>query len=96
MNVGILKIHLRLPENLNLKGKRRVVKSIISRVRNKFNASVAETDDNEFWQLATIGVACVSNDGRFTSQEMAKIVDFVRECRFEIELLDYETEILDV
>ena len=96
MNVGILKIHLRLPENLNLKGKRHVVKSIISRIQNKFNVSVAETDDNDLWQLATIGVACVSNDGRFTNQELSKIVDFVRECRFEAELLDYETEILDV
>ncbi len=96
MNVGILKIHLRLPENLNLKGKRHVVKSIISRIQNKFNVSVAETDDNDLWQLATIGVACVSNDGRFTNQELSKIVDFVRECRLEAELLDYETEILDV
>ncbi len=96
MNVGILKIHLRLPENLNLKGKRHVVKSIISRIQNKFKVSVAETDDNDLWQLATIGVACVSNDGRFTNQELSKIVDFVRECRLEAELLDYETEILDV
>ncbi len=96
MNVGILKIHLRLPENLNLKGKRHVVKSIISRIQNKFNVSVAETDDNDLWQLATIGIACVSNDGRFTNQELSKIVDFVRECRLEAELLDYETEILDV
>ncbi len=96
MNIGILKIHLRLPENLNLKGKRHVVKSIISRIQNKFNVSVAETDDNDLWQLATIGIACVSNDGRFTNQELSKIVDFVRECRLEAELLDYETEILDV
>ena len=96
MNVGILKIHLRLPENLNLKGKRHVVKSIISRIQNKFNVSVAETDDNDLWQLSTLGIACVSNDGRFTNQELSKIVDFVRECRFEAELLDYETEILDV
>ncbi len=96
MNVGIVKIHLRLPENSSLKGKRQVIKSLISRVQNKFNVSVAEVDDNDLWQLTTIGIACVSNDGRFTNQSLSRIVDFVRESRCEAELLDYEIEILDV
>ncbi len=96
MNVGILKIHLRLPENLNLKGKRMVVKSTISRIQNKFNVSAAETADNDLWQIATISVACVSNDSAFTHKEMASIVDFVRESRLDAEILDFETEILEI
>lgn len=96
MNVGVCKIRLRLPENLSLKGKRRVLKSITSRISNRFNVSVAEVDDHDLWQLATLGVCCVSNDGRFTNQVLSKVVDFIANGRFEVELLDYEIEILPV
>ena len=96
MNVGVCKISLRLPENLSLKGKRRVLKSIITRVGNKFSVSVAEIDDQELWQLATLGICCVSNNSRYTNEILSKVVDFIANSRFEIELLDYEIEILPV
>jgi uncharacterized protein YlxP (DUF503 family) len=96
MNVGVCKITLRLPENLSLKGKRQVVKSITSRVRNQFNVSVAEVDDHELWQLATIGVSCVSNSKRHANEVLSKVVDFMANSRFEAELLNYEIEILPV
>ena len=96
MNVGICKIDLRLPENLSLKGKRQVLKSITTRVRNKFNVSVAEVDNHDRWQLATIGICCVSNDNRYTNEVLSKVVNFVIGCRFEVEILDYEIEILPI
>jgi len=96
MNVGVCKIRLRLPENLSLKGKRQVLKSIISRIENKFNVSVAEVDDHDLWQLATLGVGCVSNDRRYTNEVLSKVVDFVVNGRFEVEILDYEIEIMSV
>ena len=96
MNIGVCKISLRLPENSSLKGKRQVIKSITSRIRNKFNVSVAEVDNNEVWQLATIGVCFVSNDGRFTNQVLSKVADFVGNGHFDIEMLDYEIEIITV
>ncbi|MDO8567962.1 MAG: DUF503 domain-containing protein [Dehalococcoidales bacterium] len=96
MNVGICKIRLCIPENMTLKGKRQVVKSITSRLRNKFNVSVAEVADNELWQLATIGVCCVSNDKRYTNQVLSKVVDFVGNSHLDVEMLDYEIEIIDV
>ena len=77
MNIGILKIHLRLPENLSLKGKRQVLKSIIAQLRNHFNMSVAEVADNDLWQLATIAVCVVSNDQRFTNEVLSKAVNLV-------------------
>ncbi|MFC2066129.1 DUF503 domain-containing protein [Chloroflexota bacterium] len=96
MNVGVCRISFRLPENLSLKGKRQVLKSITSRLRNKFNVSVAEVGDNELWQLATIGICYVSNDRRHTNQVLSKVVDFVVGSRFEVEMLDYEIEILNI
>jgi uncharacterized protein YlxP (DUF503 family) len=96
MNVGICKINLRLPENSSLKGKRQVLKSIITRVRNKFNVSVAEVDNHDRWQLATIGICCVTNNNRYTNEVLSKVVDFVINSRFEVEILDYEIEILPI
>ena len=96
MNVGVCKVHLRLPENMSLKGKRQVLKSVTSRIRNKFNVAVAEVEDNDVWQRATIGVCCVSNNNRHTNQVLSKVVDFVVGARFDVEILDYEIEIISV
>jgi len=96
MNVGVCKVRLRLPENLSLKGKRQVLKSITTRVRNKFNVSVAEVDDHDLWQLATLGICCVSNNNRHTNEVLSKVVDFIVGGRFEVEVVDYEIEILPV
>jgi len=96
MNVGICRIRLRLPENLSLKGKRQVLKSITTRVGNKFNVSVAEVDDQDLWQLATIGISCVSNNKRHANEVLSKVVDFITDSRFEVEILGYQIEILPI
>ncbi len=94
MQVGLCRIRLRLPENESLKGKRQVVKSIIARVQNKFDVCCAEIDDNDVWQLITIGVAYISNDSRHANEVLSHVVDFIDESRFEVELLDYEIELV--
>jgi len=96
VNVGVCKVKLRLPDNLSLKGKRQVVKSITARLKNKFNVSVAEVEDNDLWQLATIGICCVSNDQRFTNEVLSKAVEMVVNSQGDYEMLDYEIEILAV
>lgn len=95
MVIGVCRVRLRLPENQSLKGKRAVLKSLAARLQNKFKVSVAEVGDNDSWQLATIGAACVSNDERHASQVLAAVVDFVRKERLDAEILDVETEIID-
>ena len=96
MNIGVCKIRLRLPENLSLKGKRQVLKSIITRVSSKFNVIVAEVDDHDLWQLATLGVCCISTNKRHANEILSKVVNFIVNSRFEVEILDYEIEILAV
>jgi uncharacterized protein YlxP (DUF503 family) len=97
MNVGVCRVCLRLPENLSsIKDKRQVLKPITARVRNKFNVSVAEIDDHDLWQLATIGICCVSNDKRHTNEVLSKVMDFIIGGRFDVEVVDYEIEILSV
>lgn len=96
MHVGVCRVKLRLPENSSLKDKRRVLKSITTRVDAKFNVSIAEVDDHDFWQSATLGIACISNDKRHANEILSKVVGFIMESRFELEILDYEIEILSV
>jgi len=57
---------------------------------------VAEVDDNDLWQLATLGICCVSNDKRHANEILSKVVDFIVKGRFEVEILNYEIEILPV
>jgi len=96
MNVGVCRVKLRFPENLSLKGKRQILKSITTRLRNRFNISVAEVDDQDLWQLATLGICCVSNNSRYTNEVLSKVVDFIGNGRFDVEILDYEIEVLPV
>ncbi len=96
MNVGVCKVRLRLPGNRSLKGKRRVIKPIITRVAGKFDVSIAEVDDNDQWQLATLGISCVSNDHRHANEVLSRVVDFIVGGRFDVEVLGYDIEILAV
>jgi len=96
MNVGVCKVSLRIPENMSLKGKRQVIKSITSKIRNKFNVAVAEVGKNDAWQASTIGVACLSNSKRHTNEVLSRAVNFIEAGGFAIELLDYEIEIIDI
>ena len=96
MHIGVCRLRFRLPENSSLKGKRQVVKSITSRVANKFNVAIAEVDDLDAWQVATLGISCVSNDKRHANDILSKVADYITDSRFEIEVLDYNIEIMPV
>lgn len=94
MIIGACRIALHLPENQSLKGKRQVLKSMIERVKNRFNVSIAEIDGNDLWQVAYLGVACVSNDSQHVNETLSKVVHFIETTRCEAILSDYEIEIL--
>jgi uncharacterized protein YlxP (DUF503 family) len=96
MNVGVAKVSLRIPENMDLKGKRMVLKSIIGRVKSRFDVALAEVDDNDSWQSAVIGICCISNDKRHTNEVLSKVVRFIETGRFDVEFLDYSIEIIDI
>ena len=94
MNAGVLRFTLRLPESGSLKDKRQVVRSLSQRIRNKFRVSVAEVGDNDAWQIATIGVACVTNTHRHCEEMLDEIVSYVRESRLDAEVIDVESDVL--
>lgn len=93
MVIGVCTIHLNIDDAFSLKEKRHVIKSIIERVKSRFNASVAEVDLNDKWKNAVIGIACVSNEAGHADSMLSKIVDFV-ENEGRAVLVDYSTEII--
>lgn len=94
MIIGVCRISLRIPGNMSLKGKRHVIKSIKDQTRNRFDVVIAEVEDQQLWQAATLGVCCISNDGRHTNEVLSKVVNFISNGRFEVEMLDYDIEII--
>lgn len=74
MVVGTGQIRLRLFDTGSLKAKRRIVKSLIQRIKNNFNASVAETDLNDSHDWAEIGFSITGNDTRVVNSKLDKII----------------------
>lgn len=95
MVVGICRLVLRLPENGSLKGKRRVIKSIITRTREKFNVAISETDDHDLWQKAQLGIVTVGNDRGVVNSVLDRITDLVESMGLA-EVIDSSIEILNV
>jgi uncharacterized protein len=93
VTVGILKLHISIDGANSLKEKRKVLKSIIDRLRSRFNISVAEVGYNEIWKNALIGVTCISNNKRHVDRIMAGVVNFV-ENDGRIVLVDFSNEII--
>lgn len=77
MIVGSCEIELLIYEANSLKEKRQVIKSIIQRIKSKFNASVAEVGYNELWNRSLIGFAVVSNNKSMCQESIDKIIAFV-------------------
>ena len=78
-----------------MKGKRKVVKSLLGRVKAKFNVTAAEIEDNDLWQRAGIGLAMVGNDRRFINSALDKVLDFI-EREADGDLIDSTMEIMTI
>jgi uncharacterized protein YlxP (DUF503 family) len=94
MTVGVCRVTLRLPENTSLKGKRQVIKSLIARIHNRYNVSIAEIDNQDSWQIASLGISCISNNGGHAGEMLKSVVGFIRGTRLDAEVLDWEVELL--
>ena len=92
MIIGTCTIYLSIPSAHSLKDKRHILKSVIARVRNKFNVSIAEVADNDYWQSATLGVACVGNGQEHVHRSLTAVVTYIEESRLDASLLDYEID----
>lgn len=77
MIVGAALIELHVHGSHSLKQKRGVVRSIVSRVRQRFNVSVAEVGGQDTWQRAVLGVAATGIDVTGVRRSLSGVVAFV-------------------
>ncbi len=84
MILGLLELELHISDCGSLKGKRKVIKSIIHKIRNKYNVSIGEMGNQDLWQRALIGIACVSQ----TENDARKLLDKIEREIFDMYLVD--------
>jgi len=92
MQVSVARVTLRIVESRSLKGKRKVIRSVLDKSRAKFRVSAAEVGLQDKWQMAELGFACVSSNGHHAEEVIQKVIRFVEnmhvamvtECRTEI------------
>ena len=86
-------IELDIPANASLKDKRRVVQSVIARLRRDFNLAAAEVEDLDQWQRAVIGIVTVSNDAGYAHGLLEKAVARLDSWRLDCVLAGYHVEV---
>ncbi len=77
MIIGTLEIRLYASWVHSLKEKRMIVKSLTSKVRNQFNVSVAEVEDQDIHQSIVLGIACVAGNNALADSIMEHVITFI-------------------
>jgi uncharacterized protein len=93
--IGAMSIELFIHENESLKGKRRIVKSIIGKVKSRFNVAIAEVEYNDKWQRIGLGVSTVGNDRGYIDSVLTTVLKFI-ESMYLAELIDSRIEIINI
>ncbi|NLJ41333.1 MAG: DUF503 domain-containing protein [Clostridiales bacterium] len=85
MFIAAVRVEILLYESQSLKEKRQVLKSLITKVQNQFNVSVAEVDYLDSWRRAALGLAFVANGSVHAEKQMDRALDFIDDDpRYEI------------
>ena len=94
VQIGACVVTLELPASHSLKDKRQVVRSLVERLRRKFNVAVAEVEEQETWQTAVLGLTVVSNEAGHAALQIERIVKYIEETRLDAEVVDRQFEVL--
>ena len=94
MFIGACQITLHLPDSQSLKDKRQIIKSVMARVRNRFEVAIAEVEEQERWQIAVLGLSCVSNSRQHSEEILEHVRRYIEETRPDIVISNVETEMI--
>ncbi len=95
MRVGIMRVEFHLSQSHSLKEKRRPLKSLLERLRNRFHCSAAEVDFQDLHQRAAVGVSMVAADGRQLARMMQAVVEYIHN-NPDMQVLNVEQESLSI
>jgi uncharacterized protein YlxP (DUF503 family) len=93
MIVGLCTVELFIPDAHSHKDKRQVLLSLKDRLRDKFNVSVAEVGDQDLWQKAVLGIACVANEVTYVNQVLDHVLNLIRSMP-SVEMIQSRIEML--
>ena len=79
MVIGSLSLELDILEAFSLKDKRRVLRSLKDRVKNKFNVSIAEIGEKDIWNRALLAIVNVSDNSAHTDSQLSEVINFVEQ-----------------
>jgi uncharacterized protein YlxP (DUF503 family) len=92
MIIGVMTANLHLQGIGSLKEKRSIIKSLMGRLKSRFNISVSEVEHNDSKIMAVIGVAIVGNDTSFINSQIDAVAHFMRnDGRFYLSNVERET-----
>ena len=93
MTIGLLELDFLIPGAMSLKDKRRVLKSLKTRLRNRFNCSVAETEHQDLHRRARLAVCVVSESSRHANEQLNEIARYAGNDP-DAAMTDYRIEML--
>lgn len=96
MVLGTLRVTLHIPASHSLKEKRMVVQSLVARLRRGFNVAVAEVEDQDVWQVATLAAVCVSASNRHADEMIRKVLRAVEQAEGEAIVTQSRVELVHV
>jgi uncharacterized protein len=93
--LAALTIHLYLPDNGSLKGKRKELLSVKAQLQRRFGASVAEVDHHDLWQRSRLTLSCVARGHREVEQLLDGAERYLAGRAFELGQVEREVVTLD-
>lgn len=93
MVIGLLTLDLHFPGARSLKDKRQALRSLETRIRNKYNVALAEVEHQDLWQRARLAIVTVNTDHGHLDSTLSAVTSEAASAR-DIELLDANREIL--
>lgn len=90
MYVKTARLSFMIPQARSLKDKRQILRSLISRTKNKFNVAIAEVDTQDVHREITIGIAVVSAQGGHAIEMIHEIISFMESGEAELANVEYD------
>lgn len=91
--VGQCTFDLHIANSQSLKEKRRVIKSIKEKLKNRFNVAVCEFGDLALWQRSQLGIVTCSNDKTKVDSTIRMVTSFIERVH-SVSLLNIEQSII--
>ena len=93
MFVGIAKIKIYIGDSYSLKDKRKIRYKIVERLKNKYNISIMEVEDQDIHRSLILGISFTHLTESVSEKVIPKIVNFIKE-KLGIEIMDIYYEII--